>query len=63
MLLHAHGVEFVEGELADALNQDSELTAEEGLLSLKIDLLVNCCRRENIVTDADVVIEDSLQLG
>ena len=63
MLLHAHGVELVEGELADALNQDSELTAEEGLLSLKIDLFVNCCRRENIVTDADVVIEDSLQLG
>lgn len=40
MLLHLHSVQVVESELGNALNYDGEVTAEEGLRSFKIDLLI-----------------------
>lgn len=40
VLLHLHSVQVVESELGNALNYDGEVTAEEGLRSFKIDLLI-----------------------
>ena len=63
MLLHAHLVEVVELELADALNQDGELAAEEEILRLEIELFIEAGCGENVVADADVIDEDFLQRG
>lgn len=63
MVLHAHRVEVVQGEFADALNQDGELAAKKGLLGLEVDLLVDGRGGEDVVTDTDVVDEDALKLG
>ena len=63
MLLHAHLIEVVELELADTLNQDRELAAEEEILRLKIELFVKAGCGENVVADADVIDKDFLQRG
>lgn len=63
MLLHAHLIEVVELELADTLNQDRELAAEEEIFRLKIELFVKASCRENVVADADVIDKDFLQCG
>lgn len=63
VLLHAHLIEVIEHEFANALNQDSEFTAKERILSLEIDLVIVASGREDVVSDADVVDENLLKHG
>ena len=63
MLFHAHLIEVIELELADTLNQDRELAAEEEILRLKIKVFVKASCGENVVADADVIDKDFLQRG
>ena len=63
MLFHAHGIEVIESEFTNALNQDGELAAEEERLRLEVDLFVHGCGREDVVANTDVVDENTLQLG
>lgn len=63
MIFHPHRVEVVQCKFTDTLNQDSELATKEELLGLEVNLLVNCRGGEDVVTDADVVDEDALELG
>ena len=63
MVFHSHGVQFVQGEFADALNQDGELAAEKECLGLEVDLLIHSGGRKDVVADADVVNKDTLEFG
>jgi hypothetical protein len=44
VLLHAHLIQVIKLELADTLNQNGKLAAEEEILRLEVDLLVMACR-------------------
>ena len=61
MVFHLHLIELVKGEFGHTLDQDCEFAAEERCFGLEIDLFFNWSRRENIITDADVVEEDALE--
>ena len=62
MVLHLHLVELIKGEFGDALDQDREFATEKVCLGLEIDLFLNWGSRENIISDANVVEEDALEL-
>lgn len=49
MLFHLHGVQVVQGELRHARNANDELAAEVGLLSLKVNRLVDLLGTEDVI--------------
>ena len=63
VLLHAHLIEVIELEFADALNQNCKFTTEEETFRLKVNFIIVAGRGENVVTDADVVDENFLKQG
>ena len=63
MLFHLHGVQVIEGELGDALDDDGEMTAEERFRRFKVNLLVDLRGREDVISDGDVLHENGLQFG
>ena len=62
VFLHAHRVQIIQGKLTDALDENGKLASKEERLCLKVNLLVNCCGRENVVADAYVISKDLLEL-
>lgn len=63
VVFHLHGVQVVEGKLRDSLNRNGEFTAEVSLLGFEVNTFVDGRGREDVVADADIVDEDTLQLG
>lgn len=63
MVFHLHGVEVVKGELRDALDGNRELAPEVRLFGFEINALIEGGGGKDIVTDADIVDEDTLELG
>jgi len=61
MLFHLHGVQVVQGKLADPGDADRELATEVGLFGLEVDGFVDLLRGKDIVSNRDVVHKDRFQ--